>query len=493
MSDRGVFTSYILLFSLSVACATTYYVAPKGSDAAAGTLSAPFATIGKAQSSASAGDTIYIREGVFQFSGTSATVGVAFSKNGQQNRLIHYFAYPGEVPIFDLFNLLPNARVTGFDITASYIHLRGLEVRGVQQIIVGDSWGVRIRGSNNILENLNVHNGEAPGIFITSGGGNLILNCDSHDNYDPLEDGGNGDGFGGHANSTANTGNVFRGCRAWNNSDDGFDCINCSAAILFEQCWSWSNGYVPGTMTAAGNGAGFKVGGFGLPPSGYPNPVPQHTVRFCVAFNNRAQGFYHNHHPGNNYYYNNTAYNNGVNFNMLGYDLSRGADAGMGTYRNNLAFSRTATSNATGADASNNSWNLATVSVTAADFQSIDTGGISGPRKADGSLPDLLFLRLVSGSDCIDKGVDVTLPFAGQAPDLGAYESGATAVHPPAQRFALVRRDEVTGTMAPVFRIFDLKGRSIPAGITTASAGPFVYYQWNEGAGPSTRLAARMR
>ena len=80
----------------------------------------------------------------------------------------------------------------------------------MQQIIVGDSWGVRIRGSNNIIEQLNVHHGEAPGIFIASGGNNLILNCDSHHNYDPLEDGGNGDGFGCHSTGGDN---VMRGCR----------------------------------------------------------------------------------------------------------------------------------------------------------------------------------------------------------------------------------------------------------------------------------------
>jgi parallel beta-helix repeat protein len=494
MIQVGSAARYFLLLALTLtfsASAGVYYVAAGGNDQAAGTQAAPYASVAKAQVSATAGDTVYIRSGVYEFSGTSATIGIAFSKSGQQNRRIHYFPYPGEVPVFDFFDLLPNARVTGFDITAGWIHLRGLEVRGVQQIVTGDSWGIRIRGSNNILENLNVHHCEAPGIFITSGGGNLVVNCDSHDNYDPLEGGGNGDGFGGHANSTGNTGNIFRGCRAWNNSDDGYDCINCSAAILFEQCWSWSNGYVPGTMTASGNGAGFKVGGFGMPPSGYPTPVPQHTVRFCVAFNNRAQGFYHNHHPGNNFYYNNTAYNNGVNFNMLGYNLTSGTDAGMGTYRNNIAFTRTATSSASGADAANNTWNLTSVSVTAADFQSTDTAGVSGPRKPDGSLPEMNFLHLAAGSDLIDKGINVSLPFAGTAPDLGAFESGATAVRAPGNRFVIVRSDDAIGGIVPVIRVFDLRGRSVPGGLTGAPAGPFV--QHPDAGLSAPRLAVRVR
>ncbi|MBN1129208.1 MAG: right-handed parallel beta-helix repeat-containing protein [Chitinispirillaceae bacterium] len=471
-----VLSSVYCLLVVFAAHATRFYVAPTGSDQAAGTESAPFASIGRAQTAASAGDTVFIRGGVYRFSGTSATTGVAFSKSGQQNRPIRYIACPGEIPIFDLFDLLPNARVTGFDITASWIHLRGLEVRGVQQIIVGDSWGIRIRGSNNILENLNVHHCEAPGIFITSGGNNVIVNCDSHDNYDPLEGGGNGDGFGGHVNATSNTGNVFRGCRAWNNSDDGYDCINCDAALLFEHCWSWSNGYVPGTMTAAGNGAGFKIGGFGNPPSGYPSPVPQHTVRFCVSFNNRAQGFYQNHHPVANYYYNNTSYNNrSANFNMLGYDLAAGADAGRGVLRNNIAFTGTAVTSAGGTDAANNTWNLTSISVTAADFLSIDSAGMAGPRAPGGTLPDVPFLRLATGSDLIDKGVNVNLPFSGRAPDLGAFESGGVAVARNNHAFAPVRRTEYSNPAAHVSRIFDLSGKKVNRNTAVIPAMPFVY------------------
>jgi hypothetical protein len=46
------------------------------------------------------------------------------------------------------------------------------------------------------------------------------------------------------------------------------------------------------------------------------------------------------------------------------------------------------------------------------------------PRKPNGDLPDVPFLHLAPGSDAIDRGVDVGRPFKGQAPDLGAFESG---------------------------------------------------------------------
>ncbi|WP_030434457.1 right-handed parallel beta-helix repeat-containing protein [Actinoplanes subtropicus] len=45
--------------------AATYYVAPGGSDSAAGTQSAPWASVAHAQSVASAGDTVYLRGGTY--------------------------------------------------------------------------------------------------------------------------------------------------------------------------------------------------------------------------------------------------------------------------------------------------------------------------------------------------------------------------------------------------------------------------------------------
>jgi hypothetical protein len=60
----------------------------------------------------------------------------------------------------------------------------------------------------------------------------------------------------------------------------------------------------------------------------------------------------------------------------------------------------------------------------AADFESLDSLGIDGPRQADGSLPVLPFLRLSAGSGLIDSGVEVDgMVFNGTAPDLGAFET----------------------------------------------------------------------
>jgi hypothetical protein len=142
-----------------------------------------------------------------------------------------------------------------------------------------------------------------------------------------------------------------------------------------------------------------------------------------LAFNNRAAGFYANHHPNSCYFYNNTGYGNNPNFNMLGMSAA-GADTTVGVYRNNISFTGSLYSNRNGADEKFNSWTVSGITVSAADFQSVATMGLDEPRQADGSLPNLPNFHLAASSDLIDKGTDVGLPFAGTAPDLGCFETG---------------------------------------------------------------------
>jgi hypothetical protein len=63
------------------------------------------------------------------------------------------------------------------------------------------------------------------------------------------------------------------------------------------------------------------------------------------------------------------------------------------------------------------------VTSTTADFISVDTAGVRGPRKPDGSLPDITFMHLASNSQFVNRGTDVGLPYIGTAPDLGCFET----------------------------------------------------------------------
>jgi hypothetical protein len=425
-----------LLLPRAVHAATLYVApAPTGDDQAAGTEAAPLASMSGAQQHAKAGDTVYFRAGTYAFtkgtttcsSGTATISGVVLDKDGADGSPINYFAYPGEVPVFDFNGIVDACRIKGILVIGDYIHLKGLEIKGVRQNndLNHESWGVWNQGSHNTFEALNVHHIMGAGIFIQKGSGNLVLNCDSHHNLDEHTSNGAGesaDGFGCHVGA-GETGNVFRGCRAWWNADDGYDFINADAACTVEYSWAWFNGYKPDTMTGIGNGNGFKGGGYGADPASFPATPAQHSVRFCLAFANKAAGFYANHHPISELFYNNTSYGNHPDFNMLGMNAA-GADITVGVYRNNIALGGTLFSHRAGADEVSNSWTLGGITITEADFQSVATTGMDAPRQADGSLPVLPNFRLAAGSDLIDKGADLKLPFAGAAPDLGAFEVG---------------------------------------------------------------------
>ena len=81
-----------------------------------------------------------------------------------------------------------------------------------------------------------------------------------------------------------------------------------------------------------------------------------------------------------------------------------------------------------------NSWDhIPSVTVTDADFVSVDSTGLTAERGSDGSLPELNFLKLANGSDLIDAGIDIGLPYSGSAPDLGyaEYSSSSTTIPSP--------------------------------------------------------------
>jgi MYXO-CTERM domain-containing protein len=420
------FTSLVVLAPLQ-ALAAEYYVSPTGSDSNAGTQAAPFATLQKANNSAAAGDTIWMRAGTY-----NCTTQITLSKSGTSDtNRTKIWAYTGEVPILDFSNY--GAASSAADnpaivVTGSWMHLKGLEIGPAKVGSSGSHSYSLLRtknASNNTFELLNIHNGFGPGLFIDTGtGGNLILNCDSHDNYDingSQGDGQNGDGFGVHYQTTGPS-TIIRGCRAWHNSDDGYDLIYQEVPVIVENSFATGMGY--GT---SGNGNGFKMGSSGT--------GIRHLVQNNVAWANKDSGFYANHSSGGNTWYNNTSYNNGTQYNMLassfeadGRTIATAVITLTGTkvhiMRNNIGFPNK-NANMTGVDTQFNSWDLG-ITPAASDFASISDTGCTGPRQADGSMPAACsFMHLTAGSRMIDKGTDVGLPYVGAAPDLGAYEYGA--------------------------------------------------------------------
>ena len=218
------------------------------------------------------------------------------------------------------------------------------------------------------------------------------------------------------------TNNYFYGCRAWQNCDDGWDGYlrdGDNASTILENCWTWRNGYLqdgsdPGSQA---NGNGFKMGG-----SDDKTLKHHFIVKNCLAFDNKSKGFDQNNNKGSMTIYNGTAFRNKGNDFSIPSALPAGEQA---VVKNSLAAQGNKISLGSFVIQQANSWNSG-VTVTAADFVSLDTNGVSGPRKADGSLPELPFAKLDAGSDLIDAGVDVGLPFIGSKPDLGCFERDAT-------------------------------------------------------------------
>ena len=434
-----------LAFVTASAAASEYYVATTGSDSNAGTMDAPFATLQKGVNTAVAGDTVWIRGGTYKITTpASSSAGINFTKSGTSDtNRIKYWAVPGEVPVIDFSGMVisTSGYTNGFNVTGSYLHFKGLEIANVPMTMYSNN-GVSVGGSAayDIFESLNMHHNSGNGIFLgnKSGGGHLILNSDAHDNYDPNSNQGmgqNADGFGVHYQTSGAT-TIIRGCRAWWNSDDGYDLINQEVSVTVENSWAMGNGYANyGTTNPTdGNGNGFKMGS--------SKTGVRHLVQGNVAWKNKASGFYANHSTGGNTWYNNTSFQNGTQYNMLASPADMpdvtitltGALAHI--MRNNIGYPNK-NSYMTGVDTMFNTWDLA-ITPAAADFvstsdpsvsgtgMSIESSGALGPRAADGGMPKIDFLKLAAASKMIDKGTDVGLPFVGAAPDLGAYEYGAT-------------------------------------------------------------------
>jgi hypothetical protein len=403
------------------------YVSPSGNDSNAGTIDAPLYSLSKAVALVSAGDTIFMRGGTYNYSTT-----INLSKSGTDSlHRICIWAYPGEHPLLDFSSMGQNDANRGFFLGGSYWHLKGLDVYRA-----GDN-GIKIEGNYNIIEFCSFNHcwdsGLQIGLAKDSGHNpgdtaayNIVINCDSYFNFDEENGGKNADGFS--CKLCAGPGNEFHGCRSWDNADDGWDLYQDEYPVIIDNCWTWHNGdaKVYGYSGSwSGNGNGFKLGG----NSTYG---ASHIVSRCVSFHNAfvsggGKAFDQNDNNKHITLYNCTSFGNAKNI-ALSNDISEGH-----VVTNCVCFAPAAggknfsiTSNST---ITNCSWTIAGVTADSSDFVSLDSTLAKAPREADGSLPNNGFAKLVSTSDLIDKGVNVGLPYFGKAPDLGAFEFGLTDVN----------------------------------------------------------------
>jgi hypothetical protein len=407
-------------------------------------------------------------------------IGYHQGASGTANAPIRYYNYPGEKPILDGSLVGPNAArwIGGIGIENSqYIYLKGLTIRNIHQTPpdpshekrYSEAYGISSNGANIRYENMVAHDidGRAfqhwsqawneddswvdgvyyPALFDSDN--TSWINCDAYNLYDrySLAPGNAADGW--KVQGYYNNYFYWEGCRAFNYSDDGFDPSGPAYRYL-KNCWAMSSHKYEGLSELwAPEGNGFKMTGIGV----YSVPdyftTEKHFVRVenCIAADCMGTGFINNINvrfgEGGDWP------NRGILYNNLAYKAKNGlvdVNGNGSTYKNNIVYAsyglgptdeifEVDTSNSW-YNESHNTWiaNDPTpgswpwfyynpdYTVTDDDFVSLDFSQLMRPRKADNSLPDITFGHLKVGSDLIDTGISVGLPFNGVAPDLGPFE-----------------------------------------------------------------------
>lgn len=285
-----------------------------------------------------AGDTVLVKPGTYHQE-TRIRIPVSTtstpSKSGRQDAYITVKnASTTEKAVLEFYSLAFDGNNRGVQIDTDYWYWYGIDICGA-----GDN-GMYIGGSYNVIENCEFYDNRDTGLQLGRSESaftdieqwpsyNLIKNCTSYNNYDDQTYGENADGFA--AKLTVGYGNIFDGCIAYRNSDDGWDLFaktdsgNIGAVIIYN-CIAFENGYLAETqaefhdkfgssynhgydepntnsyLTRDGDGNGFKLGGSVMEGDVY--------LYNCLSYNNRMHGVTDNSNPGVLSVKNVTAYNN---------------------------------------------------------------------------------------------------------------------------------------------------------------------------------------
>ncbi|RJQ56029.1 MAG: hypothetical protein C4521_01550, partial [Actinobacteria bacterium] len=243
-------------FATAASSGNTYYVSTSGSDSNSGSLSAPFGTIQKGVNVAEAGDTVYVRGGVY-----NEGVNIA-SKSG-----IRVARYQSEAPILRgptgngtaIFQISSgsNVIVDGFTIDEASVYsnirgslIAGMSINGSSNTIrnctvkqsgsAGLKWGIHLYGTDNVVrdttvDGINRSGTTSVGLYVGLSGSSRttnprIIGCTvGNCRNDSIYVGGTSSS-GSWTSNLAATGGVVEGCTLYNPIiEDG---------IMFDQAYN---------------------------------------------------------------------------------------------------------------------------------------------------------------------------------------------------------------------------------------------------------------
>lgn len=458
---KYTFLLFLIIVNIS---AKTIYDSTQGNDTNSGfSINTPLLTWKKATQIASQGDSIFIRSGIYttnptSYAGVEITPDNKKTVSGSKNHPVVMMKYPKDSlnPILDCSfqgtkGLNANNRhVYGLILSNThYWTFKNLAIRNVPQPsgkgLKGR--GIFSRNSTNILfENISIYNCGGTGFHITDRefskeykasralhrqNNTRFINCDSYNNYDyqSYSAGENADGF--HYDRSIGTGVQFIGCRAWNNSDDGFDFYETEAPVYIENCWAFWNGYIPPEKDSAittrnlsinGDGNGFKMG---------PNEKgPAHVLYKCLTVQNRMCGIDINQAKnGKQFWYNISAFDNKgqvyidsldkyERYNLRHYKsnyVEKRYTEPIIVLKNSIAVSGNILLLGK-IDTASNILSGTTDSL----FYSTDTLELIQKRKNTGELPQINFLKPKSKL-LLKKGVSLKSPYKTRKPNIGCF------------------------------------------------------------------------
>lgn len=442
----------------------TFWCSPEGDDLTAdGSREKPFFSLQRAANLAGPGDTIVMAAGTYLYDAR-----VNISNCGTREKPITLRCGDGRA-VLD-FSAMPYHKHSdnpqqGIRLTASYWHFYHIDICNASDnglLIERESVDgfPESQAHDNLIEACNFYKNGDTGLQMKNlAAFNRVVNCDSYLNCDEGE--GDADGFA--PKISVGDGNYFYGCRAWANSDDGWDVFykkdsgqKDNVTVILENCIAYKNGFLDLNKIAPnGNGNGFKCGSNQGAMNVYMNR--------CLAIHNKAKGFDQNHNAGDIILNNCTGMTSKALCGDKTYSYRIYEDIASGhevRLTNCIAIND---NDATDKRDKNTGLpkpgeygkygqygrfevdeTLEGLTVVSCEFQKADpTQFVSitndeeliAERQENGELPETTFAHLRDGSFLIDKGVaiDATdyrgiqvsgISYADEAPDLGAYEAG---------------------------------------------------------------------